>query len=176
MFDNKTLKAQSAQEMLFLRLKCACEPARRAPKQANYTLGFGTSIVDKIRAVTVLDFFSPRWSSNKYRGLAVNRTTPPTFFSQVKKKRGRTCANAWSAAPKFLLHIAHALQSHAHCSRSQISLITWRDAHSARGFVGRAYTHCISTSAKVHSRLSNGGFGFQTKVKDCFLNQRRWHK
>ncbi len=22
----------------------------------------------------------------------------------------------------------------------------------------------------------NGGFGFQTKVKDCFLNQRRWHK
>ncbi len=29
------------------------------------------------RAVTVLDFLLPRWSSNKYRGFAVNRTTPP---------------------------------------------------------------------------------------------------
>ncbi len=29
------------------------------------------------RAVTVLDFVLPRWSNNKYRGLAVNRTTPP---------------------------------------------------------------------------------------------------
>ncbi len=29
------------------------------------------------RAVTVLEFSLPRWSSNKYRGLAVNRTTPP---------------------------------------------------------------------------------------------------
>ncbi len=28
------------------------------------------------RAVTVWDFFLPRWSSNKYRGLAVNRTNP----------------------------------------------------------------------------------------------------
>ncbi len=27
--------------------------------------------------MTVLDFFLPRWSNNKYRGLAVNRTTPP---------------------------------------------------------------------------------------------------
>ncbi len=29
-----------------------------------------------IRAVTVCNFFLPRWSSNKYRGLAVNRTNP----------------------------------------------------------------------------------------------------
>ncbi len=42
------------------------------------------------RAVTVLDFSLPRWSSNKYRGLAVNRTTPP----QLKKYwRGRTFAS-----------------------------------------------------------------------------------
>ncbi len=32
--------------------------------------------------------------------------------------------------------------------------------------MGRAYTHYISTSAKVHAAgLSNGGFGFQTEVK-----------
>ncbi len=42
-----------------------------------------------IRAVTVLDFSLPRWSSNKYRGLAVNRTTPPS----KKNWRGRTCAS-----------------------------------------------------------------------------------
>ncbi len=63
---------------------------------------------------------------------------PPPPSPKVKKNRGRTCANAWSAAPKFLLHIALRCRATAHCSRSQISLITWRDAHSARGFVGRA--------------------------------------
>ncbi len=41
MFDNKTLKVQSAREMLFLRLKCVCVCvcvcvcARRAPKQTS---------------------------------------------------------------------------------------------------------------------------------------------
>ncbi len=39
------------------------------------------------RAVTVLDFVLPRWSSNKYRGYAVNRTTTPPpstiFFDMV---------------------------------------------------------------------------------------------
>ncbi len=64
------------------------------------------------RAVTVWDFFLPRWISNKYRGLAVNRTnTPPPpppkkknlndraldcdhFFESVRVKiwRGRTSA------------------------------------------------------------------------------------
>ncbi len=33
MFDNKTLKVQSARETLFPRLKCVC--ARRAPKQTS---------------------------------------------------------------------------------------------------------------------------------------------
>ncbi len=41
MFDNKTLKVQSARETLFLRLKCVCVcvcvcvRARRAPKQTS---------------------------------------------------------------------------------------------------------------------------------------------
>ncbi len=37
MFDNKTLKVQSAREMLFLGLKCVCVCARaqRAPKQTS---------------------------------------------------------------------------------------------------------------------------------------------
>ncbi len=32
MFDNKTLKVQSTQETLFLKLKCVCARARRALK------------------------------------------------------------------------------------------------------------------------------------------------
>ncbi len=42
------------------------------------------------------------------------------------------------APPKRLLHTARAAEP-AHCSRSQISLITWREALSARGFVARAW-------------------------------------
>ncbi len=45
---------------------------------------------------------------------------PPRFFFFW---RGRTCASAWSAAPA-------RCRATAHCSRSQISLITWREAHS----------------------------------------------
>ncbi len=47
MFDNKTLKVQSAQETLFPRLKCVCvcvpEQRRSALQngQANYSLSFG---------------------------------------------------------------------------------------------------------------------------------------
>ncbi len=51
-----------------------------------------------IRAVTVLDFSLPRWSSNKYRGLAVNCTTPPPS----KKIDVVARASAWSAASKPL--------------------------------------------------------------------------
>ncbi len=43
MFDNKMLKAQSAQETLFPAEMCV-----RASKQANYTLSLGAPIVDKI--------------------------------------------------------------------------------------------------------------------------------
>ncbi len=43
MFDNKTLKVQSAQETLFPRLKCVCVRTRGALQngQANYTMSFG---------------------------------------------------------------------------------------------------------------------------------------
>ncbi len=98
------------------------------------------------RAVTVLDFSLPRWSSNKYRGLAVNRTTPPP---PSEKKL------TWSHLCKSVSADFHFMYT-AHCSRSQISLIMWRDAILGERFVGRAYTHCISTSAKVHAaRLSS---------------------
>ncbi len=35
MFDNKTLKVQFAQEMLFLRLKCVRAPAQSTPTQTS---------------------------------------------------------------------------------------------------------------------------------------------
>ncbi len=43
MFDNKTLKVQSAQETLFPRLKCVCVRTCGALQngQANYTMSFG---------------------------------------------------------------------------------------------------------------------------------------
>ncbi len=108
------------------------------------------------------------------------------FFESVRVKiwRGRTCARAWSAA--------------AHCSRRNISLIRCQRFsrawfHTARLSraeaaqkrrvcrAGAARAHCaftwrVSTSAKVRFAEDggNGGFGFQTKVKDRFLNQSRW--
>ncbi len=39
---------------------------------------------------------------------------------------------------------------------------------------GAARTHCAFTLIVPRQHERNGGFGFQTKVKDRFLNQRRW--
>ncbi len=73
-----------------------------------------TCIYIYVRAVTELDFSLPRWSSNKYRSLAVNRTTPPS-------KKNLTWSHLCKSA-------SARCRATAHCSRSQISLITWRDA------------------------------------------------
>ncbi len=73
----------------------------------------------------------------------------------------------------------------AHCSRIQISLITWRDVLSAgalqrkldssKRFVGRVWFILTVSVWRCAPRTeSNRGFGFQTKVKDPFLNQKRW--
>ncbi len=92
---------------------------------------------------------------------------------------------------------AHALPASAHCSRRKISLIrcerfsrAW--FHTARVSraeaaqkrrvcrAGAARAHCaftrrVSRSWRCAPRMErNEGFGFQTKVKDRFLNQRRW--
>ncbi len=87
------------------------------------------------------------------------------------------------------------LPAAAHCSRRKISLITcerfsraWfhtaRRAEAAQKRrvcrAGAARAHCAFTRTSARARWctqrmeSNGGFGFQTKVKDRFLNQRRW--
>ncbi len=90
---------------------------------------------------------------------------PPPPPPSKKNWRGRTCASAWSAAPKRLRaaepqHIVAGVRFH--WSREemyfQLHLLHQHEREGAR------------------SRLSNGGFGFQTKAKDCFLNQRRRHK
>ncbi len=97
-------------------LKETCQP-RKGHRGKNK--GFQSEgVLMLTRAVTVLDFSLPRWCSNKYRGLAVNRTTPPPPPPSVKKIwRGRTCASAWSAAPKRLRaaeprHIVAGLRFH----------------------------------------------------------------
>ncbi len=91
-----------------------------------------------------------------------------------------------------------ALPATAHCSRRKISLIR-RERFSRAWFytarvsesyseaaqkrrvyrAGAARAHCAFTRASAQARRCvqrtehNGGFGFQTKVKDRFLNQRR---
>ncbi len=112
------------------------------------------------------------------------------FFESVWVKiwRGRTCASAWSACSKV-----RVLPAAAHCSRRKISLIR-------RERFGRAWFHTARLKAEQRQRRSGAyaereqrapivlslsmsapalrcasrGFGFQTKVKDRFLNQRRW--
>ncbi len=133
-----------------------------------------------------------------------SRLWPKRVSVRVKIWRGRTCASLRlvCAAPK---HSA-SCRAVAHCSRSQIWLITWREALSARAF-NRAWFTPVSHRTCKQSRGSaeaarmqsgssapivlslaasarvrrcaqrterSGGFGFQTKVKDRFLNQRRW--
>ncbi len=89
---------------------------------------------------------------------------------------------------------ARALPAAAHCSRRKISLIerfsgAW--FHTARVeqrqrrsgvYAEREQRAPIVLSLTASARAwrcaqqteHNGGFGFQTKVKDRFLNQRRW--
>ncbi len=85
-----------------------------------------------------------------------------------------------------------AAASHSTCSRRKISLITCERFsrawfHTARVSraeaaqkrrvcrVGAARPLCFH-SARQHERTErNGGFGFQTKVKDRFLKQRSEH-
>ncbi len=69
------------------------------------------------------------------------------FFQAKKNWSGRTCASAWSAAPKRLRaaepqHIVAGVRFH--WSREEMYFQSQR-------FMGRAYTHCIGTSAKVHA-------------------------
>ncbi len=61
----------------------------------------------------------------------------------------------------------------AHCSRSQISLITWREALSARASASWVEPGLYSLCQHKRGGALSGGFGFQTKVNDRFLNQRR---
>ncbi len=124
------------------------------------------------RAVTVLDFVLPRWSSNKYRGYAVNRTTPPPpppppvqfFFDMVALVQMHGLLLLRAAEPQ---HIVAGVRFH--WSREEKHFQRKRFIEPTLSASARA-RRC--TSRTEHT----GGFGFQTKVKDCFLNQRRWHK
>ncbi len=113
----------------------------------------------------------------------------PCFESvRVKIWLGHTCASAWSACSK-----ARALPAAAHCSRRKISLIR-RERFSRAWFT--PVSHRTRKSRAEAARMQSGssarplcfhsacqqeregarspGFGFQTKVKDRFLIQRRW--
>ncbi len=75
------------------------------------------------------------------------------FFESVRVKiwHGRTCASAWSALLQSVCQPQHIEAGERfHWSREERRFQQEREG------------------------ARNGGFGFQTKVKDCFLNQRRW--
>ncbi len=85
---------------------------------------------------------------------------------------------------------ARALPAAAPCSRRKISLIRCKpfsrawfhtalraEAEQKRRVcrAGAARPLCFHSACQQEREgAGNGGFGFQTKVKDCFLNQRRW--
>ena len=86
----------------------------------------------------------------------------------------RMCEFRFDVVAFVLVHgLPCSKASAPYCSRSQISLITWREALSVTGMV---YTCSISTSAKVRATLGkndanikemmeDGGFGFHAKIK-----------
>ncbi len=109
----------------------------------------------------------------------------------------------WECASKNLmwLHLckcmvccskAHALPAAAHCSRRKISLIRCKRFsrawfHTARVKAEQRQRSCAYAEREQrapivlslarqqeHEGARSGGFGFQTKVKDRFLKQRRW--
>ncbi len=106
---------------------------------------------------------------------------------RVKIWRGLTCASAWSA----LLKSAHCQPQHIvagerfHWSGASASVEPGFTPHAQaeqRQRRSGAYAEreqrapivlSLATSARAW-RCASGGFGFQTKVKDRFLNQRRW--
>ncbi len=77
----------------------------------------------------------------------------------IQGSRLRVCESFWECASKNLKW-SHFVSHTARVSRAEAVCV--QQGH-------------VSTSVKVHEATEhNGGFGFQTKVKDCFLKQRRW--
>ncbi len=81
--------------------------------------------------------------------------------------------------------VAHQSACFIQCALQSRHIVAWVRFHwsskercfKRERFVGRA---CFILAASARARRwaqrtePNGGFGFQTKVKDHFLNQRRW--
>ncbi len=122
---------------------------------------------------------------------------------RVKIWHGRTCASAWSALLQSARcqpqHIVagerfHWSREERRFQHERFSSVEpgLRPFHTARVCraeavqkrrvcrAGAACAHCAFTGVSARARRCtqrterNGGFGFQTKVKDRFLNQRRW--
>ncbi len=80
------------------------------------------------------------------------------------------------ATPKCLLHTARASEP-----RHIVAGVRFHWSREERHFLGGRFSRAwfiLAVSARVRRCTPrterNGGFGFQTKVKDRFLNQRRW--
>ncbi len=132
--------------------------------------------------------------NNKRQG---SRLRP--FFESVRVKiwRGHTCASAWSALLQekdFTDHVKARASVEPGLRPFHTARVSRAEAAQKRHVcrAGAARAHCAFT-LKAEIRLGahakydviavrwcaqrtehNGGFGFQTKMKDRFLNQRRW--
>ncbi len=69
----------------------------------------------------------------------------------------------------------HWSREERHFQRERFSRAWFHTAEQRQRRSGAyaARAHCAFTR-RVSTTERNGGFGFQTKVKDCLLNQRRW--
>ncbi len=101
----------------------------------------------------------------------------PLFESvRVKIWRGRTCASAWSALLQSICfiqraaepwHIVAGVRFHWSSEERRFQHERFSRAWFILGASARA-RRCAQRTER------NRGFGFQTKMKDRFLNQRRW--
>ncbi len=82
----------------------------------------------------------------------------------------------WSHLCKCMVCAARAPPAAAHCRRRKISLIRCKRFSRAWFHIARVKAEQRQSRGSTEAARTerNGGFGFQTKVKDRFLNQRRW--
>ncbi len=103
-----------------------------------------------------------------------------TIFWECASKNltwSHLCECMVCAAPKPLLHTASAAEPQHIVAGVRFPWSREERRFQRERFVGRAW-FILAASARAWRcepwTELNGGFGFQTKVKDRFLNQRRW--
>ncbi len=113
-------------------------------------------------------YYNPQWLS---------RALDCDHFLSKNLTWSHLCECMVCAAPKRLFHTARAAELRHIVAGVRFHWSREERRFQRERFVGRAW-FILAASARARKcaprTKRNGGFGFQTKMKDCFLNQRRW--